>query len=158
MGLKIILERYEVVLAANTAIERYVSTMKNQQMRGLQDMDAWQRILLDVDGAGAEIAVAKYLGVYWGGAFGQGGVDIEPNIDVKYTKHEMGRLLVRPDAKDDVKFVLVRGGMPNYELIGWIMGSEAKNPEWLDKPDWRRPEIYCVPEESLRKFRGSYNN
>jgi hypothetical protein len=102
--------------------------------------------------------VAKYLGVYWGGAFGQGGVDIEPNIDVKYTKHEQGRLLVRPDAKDDVKFVLVRGGMPNYELIGWIMGAEAKNPEWLDKPDWRRPEIYCVPEESLRKFRGSYNN
>jgi len=122
LGLKIVLERYEVVLAANTAIERYVSTMKNQQMRGLQDMDAWQRILLDVDGCGAEIAVAKYLGVYWGGAFGQGGV------------------------------------MPNYELIGWIMGAEAKNPEWLDKPDWRRPEIYCVPEESLRKFRGSYNN
>ena len=61
MGVKIILERYEVVLAVNTAVERYVSTMKNQQMRGLQDMDPWQRIRLDVDGCGAEIAVAKYL-------------------------------------------------------------------------------------------------
>jgi len=102
MGLKINLERYEVVMAVNTAVERYVSTMKNQQMRGLGDLDPWQRILLDVDGCGAEIAVAKYLGVYWGGAFGQGGVDIEPNIDVKYTKHEQGRLLVRPEARDVV--------------------------------------------------------
>ena len=61
-------------MAVNTAVERYVSTMKNQQMRGLGDLNPWQRILLDVDGCGAEIAVAKYLGVYWSGAFGQGGV------------------------------------------------------------------------------------
>jgi hypothetical protein len=158
VGLKITLERYEVVLAVNTAIERYVSTMKNQQMRGLGDLDPWQRILLDVDGCGAEIAVAKNLGVYWGGAFGQGGVDIEPNIDVKFTKHEKGRLLVRPGADPQTKFVLVRGGMPNYEIMGWMWGADAMVPEFLDKPDWKRPEIYCVPEDKLRKYRGSYAN
>jgi len=53
-------------------------------------------------------------------------------------------LLIRPEADDDVKFVLVKGGMPDYELIGWIMGGDAKKPEFLDKPDWKRPELYCV--------------
>jgi hypothetical protein len=158
LGLKVTLERYEVVLAANTAIERYVSTMKNAQMHGLKDMNPWERILLDVDGCGSEIAVAKYLGLYWGANFGENGVDIKPNIDVKFTKHQNGRLLIRPEAGDDVKFVLVKGGMPDYELIGWIMGGDAKKPEFLDKPDWKRPELYCVPEEALRKFRGSYIN
>ncbi len=33
MGVKINLERYEVVMAVNTAVERYVSTMKNQLLR-----------------------------------------------------------------------------------------------------------------------------
>ena len=150
----ITLEPYEIVAAINTAVVRYASTAKNRQMRGIQTMNTWQRILLDAEAAGAEMAVAKYLGIYWGADFGHNGVDIAPNIDVKFTKHLTGRLLVFTDADPDRKYVLVTGEMPTYNIIGWMLGHDAKKDEFLDTPDRRRPPVYAVPQERLNKFHG----
>lgn len=148
----ITLERHEIVAVINAAIARYASAANNRQMRGIQTMNPWERILLDIDGAGAEMAVAKHLGIYWGSDFGHNGVDIKPNIDVKFTKHLTGRLLVFTDADPDRKYVLVTGGMPTYNVIGWMLGHDAKKEEYLDTPDRRRPPVYAVPQERLNRF------
>jgi hypothetical protein len=125
--------------------------MNNRQMKGLAAQNPWERICMDVEGAASEYAVAKLLRLPWSGNASKG-VDIEPNIDVKSTKHESGRLLVTPDAEDDWKFVLVTGAMPTYKVIGWMWGRDAKREEWLTVLDPRRPACYAVPQDKLKSF------
>lgn len=150
----ITLDRHEIFTAMHAAISRSISSVNSRQMRNMAHQTPWERILLDVEAAGAEVAVAKYLGVYWAPTFGSNVVDINPNIDVKFTKHLTGRLLVYPEADPDRRYVLVTGAMPTYNIIGWIDGHDAKVDEFLDQPDRRRPPLYCVPQERLNKFHG----
>jgi hypothetical protein len=56
-------------------------------------------------------------------------------IEVRYTRHPEGRLKIEKTDADDHRFVLVRGSMPEYQIVGWMKGKEGKRPEWLDNPD-----------------------
>jgi len=151
VAVEVTLDPHEAILVTNVALTRYASAMNNRQMKGLAAQNPWERICMDVEGAASEYAVAKLLRLPWSGNASKG-VDIEPNIDVKSTKHESGRLLVTPDAEDDWKFVLVTGAMPTYKVIGWMWGRDAKREEWLTVLDPRRPACYAVPQDKLKSF------
>lgn len=104
-----------------------------------------------IEGACGELAVAKALGVYWGGHVnnftGPDLVHPRGNIQVR-TAGAHGHLIVRPgDSATDI-WVLVTGKAPNYVIHGWILGADAKKPEYLK--DWSgRPPAYFVPPAEL---------
>jgi len=145
------LEPHEAILVTQVALTRYASAMNNKQMKGLHQQNPWERICMDVEGAGSEYAVAKLLRLPWSGNTSKG-PDILPNIDVKSTKHENGRLLISPDAEDDWKFVLVTGAMPTYHVIGWMMGRDGKKEQYLTTLSHNRPPVYAVPQDKLKRF------
>lgn len=116
------------------------------------DEDPWA---VDIDGAMAELAVAKALDRYW-----PGWVDTFKSCDVshfqvRYTKHASGRLIIRDnDADDHIYLLVVLGSSPSgytFQLIGWILGAEGKQPHWIDNPNRGEPAFW-VPQHALKSL------
>lgn len=107
-----------------------------------------------IEGACGEMAVSKFLGVYW-----DGGIDTFKNADVGLTIQVRTRsshsyeLIVRPDDYDDDIYVLVTGKCPTYRIWGHILGSEAKRDEYL-QTHGNRPAAYFVPHGKLNDING----
>lgn len=106
---------------------------------------------VDIEGAAAELAVAKALGVYWSG---QDTPDCDGDIrageQVRHTERPNGCLIVHKKNADDHKFYLVTGIMPTMNVVGWIMGRDAKQEQW-----WRTnvpKPAYFVPQSALIPF------
>lgn len=101
----------------------------------------------DIEGAMAEMAVAKYLGEFW--SYGKWSTpDTSGGRQVRSTRHKDGRLILyKGDADDDV-FVLVRGGDGVYEIAGWIVAKDGKKEEYWTNPDTVRC-AYFVPQSVL---------
>jgi|SRR5215472_860036 len=112
-------------------------------------------ILNHIESAGAERAVAKRLNLDWHAAintFKQGVSDVGGAIEVRWRRDKPGKkrdLIVRDDDHDDRFYVLVRGAMPVYEMIGWIRGKDAKQARFRSNPGGHE-EAWFVPEEQLR--------
>lgn len=71
-------------------------------------------------------------------------------IDVKALVKRNYRLLLQLDTPDDVIYPLVYiGELPWVELVGWISGREAKQPQYRDEPQAGRP-CYALPVRALR--------
>jgi len=108
----------------------------------------------DIEAAGAEMAVAKYLGQYWTGVASTfKGPDVGIDIQVRHTERPTGLLIIRKDDNSAAAYVLVVGLMPSYEIVGYIYGGEAKRPEWLStfgQPT--REPAYKVPRNALQNL------
>jgi len=106
----------------------------------------------DVQAAAAEMAAGKALNQYWGAGvntFRQ--PDIGRNIEVRRTPYPNGKLRVAPKDRDDRPFVLVRGTVPDFEVVGWIYGRDAKQECWKGNPH-NDGDVYLVPQEALQAF------
>jgi hypothetical protein len=106
----------------------------------------------NIEGAGGEIAAAKVINRYWGGSvntFKKGG-DVGP-YQVRTRSELHWDLIVRDDDRDEDRFILVRGKLPHYQVVGHIYGKAAKRPEFL-KPYGNRPPAYFVPANILTPF------
>jgi hypothetical protein len=106
-----------------------------------------------VQGARAEVAVARFLDVEWTAAavpeFRQVEFDVG-HLQVRSTPRPNGRLIVHPGDPDNQPFVLVRSHRdPVFVLVGWVYGEEAKQRAWWTAPASGRP-CYLVPNERLR--------
>lgn len=147
---QVVLTWYEVAMASEMGRLRQVVSIA----KGLPDSHGFQGAGWNehIEGACAELSVAKALGIYWNGSVNNfGGPDlihpIKGNIQVRLAGNH-GHLIVRPgDSITDI-WVLVTGKAPNYVIHGWILGANAKKPEYLK--DWSgRPPAYFVPPSSL---------
>lgn len=104
-----------------------------------------------IDAAGAEYTVAVFTGHLWCiHLFGFNRPDVEPNIQVRRAGPTNPWLVVRPNALDHEKYVLVRGTMPTYWIVGWIFAGDAKKNEWWRDPHNEGKFCWCVPEEALK--------
>lgn len=102
-----------------------------------------------VNGAGGEQAVAKCCGKYWGGPRGVfKGPDIGRNIQVRTRTRHDWELPVREGERDDHVFFLVTGIVPRFAVRGWIMGRDAKRPDWW-KDHGGLPPAFFVPQDEL---------
>lgn len=148
MGIRITLEWYEYSIAAEVGKLRTMTAIRHGiPSKYGASSNAWTD---DIEGAAAEMAVAKYLGVYWGGSMETfKAADISEKIQVRQTKYESGRLIVRSEDRDDHVYVLVTGTIPNLTIHGWIEGSEAKQDIYLDSPN-DRPPAYFIPQSQLQ--------
>jgi hypothetical protein len=138
---------YESELAAGVGLRRHLSALR----RGLVNHhgykgDGWGD---HIEAAGAELAVAKFLGRYWSGSvdtFKASG-DVGP-YEVRWRSSTTYDLLIRPGDADDRPFFLVLGQFPTYRVVGWIMGRDGKREEWRQHYG-DRPAAFFVPQSAL---------
>lgn len=148
------LEWYEVNGAVTVGTKRHLEALmrSSQNAYGCEDDGSgWEK---HIEGACAERAAAKALGIYWDGSVntyakadlvGPDGVGIQ----VRWRSKETYDLIIRPKDSDSERFLLVTGTVPSYSVWGWVMGKEAKKPEW-SKDYGGRPSAYFVPKVHLR--------
>lgn len=142
------LDHDESDFAAYVGLRRSSEAMRlGRQHRFGGNADRWGN---DVEGAAAELAVAKALDHYWqplaaDPASLPGDVG---RLQVRQTKRADGCLILHESDPDDAPFILVTGAVPTFTLAGWLWGREGKRPE-----HWRtstgRPAFF-VPQSALR--------
>ena len=119
------LEGYEVEVAVMVGSARNKSALKKES-RDVYACDPVMSWGQHVEAAGAEMAVAKYLGLYWDGSvdtYRSGSGDLPyTNIDVKHSKD--GKWKVKE--RDEGELVLVKGAMPNYIIDSYCFAIEVK--------------------------------
>lgn len=114
---------------------------------GYDGADNWSA---HVEGAGAEIAVAKLLGRYWSDdqAPDYAG-DVGEGVQVRHTTHPAGRLILHREDDPRQTFYLVRGQLPAFEVVGSILGADGQREDFWGDPGTGRP-AYFVPARALR--------
>jgi hypothetical protein len=149
---------YEIGRGADIGVRRHLWSISRgyENRHGKQnDEDTWTT---EIEGVCGEMAVAKFLDVYYAGhidTFKK--PDIEPDIQVRTAlgnsryKRDL-RLIVREYDKNKERFVLVVAKSPVYHLGGWVYGHEAKNPNYLEGSNGRTP-AYFVGQRDLRDMR-----
>ena len=140
---------HEAAIGAEIGKLRRLTSIKNGRSQTAGAKLGWTE---DIEGACAELALAKYLGIYWNGS-----VDTfksQPDVgelEVRHTSYPNGKLIVRPHDSDTATFVLIVGTCPEYRIVGTKVGLEAKRPEWLSDPtSANRPSAYFVPQSELK--------
>ena len=115
--------------------------------RGGEDLDPWDQ----VESACTEYAVAHFLnrrfpGDYWSKTKT---VDIPPDIEVRWTKHANGHLLIYEKDPPEFKVVLVTGKMPAYLIHGWTTVEVGKQLGTYGRLREDRPPCWKVPRSAL---------
>ncbi len=107
-----------------------------------------------INGACAEVAVAKFLGLYWPmGVNVFKAPDIGEHTEVKrsYITTDKVHLIVDEDKLDDRKdFVFVTGTLPNFVIRGWLAGAMVCQEKYR-RVGADGKVAYWVPLADLRK-------
>ena len=110
----------------------------------------------NAEAVGSEIAVAMYFGVRnflpTVNTF-KTIADIGPKVEVKWTKYDMGHLIIGESDRPDDVAVLVTGRSPVYFIAGWMPISWAKRDKYfnpLDRNFWVNQRD-LLPIKYLRK-------
>ena len=138
---------HEAAMASHVGWMRQLAAIKagKQDCHGY-DGEGWSE---HIEGACGEMAVAKFLGVYWDGSVNTWKANDLPGLQIRTRSRHDYDLIVRPGDDDQAVWVLVTGRCPEYRVHGWITGSEAKRAEWL-RNYGGRPAAYFVPAWQLR--------
>ena len=150
---KVILDRSQEIIAHQKGLDRAVAINadpSDANQFGQKFANYHEFIWQKAEGAGAEMAVAAYFGDY--GFVPKVNIfhdeaDVGENIEVKWTKHQNGHLIIqnRPNPRPNDVAILVTGFSPVYILIGWMpvhmaMTARYKHPH---------QDNYWVPRSSL---------
>lgn len=136
------LSNVELLVAASVGNMRRVKSKNLNDKKHSQTSD-WG---IDTIGAIAEMAVAKYLGVYWEPTVNTFKAADVAGLQVRASQLENACLIVRPgDSKDDT-YVLVIVGDNQCRIAGWCFGLFAM----VDK-HWRG-DAWWVPQEDLAEL------
>ena len=149
------LTHHETLVACFVGLMRQIKSLarRSQDTYGFdgEAHDGWK---LQMNGACAEQAFAKATDRHWDcsvDVFGR--PDFMPDIDIKTRPRHESKLIVRPDAHDEWKYVHVTGTpFGRHKIHGWIYGRDAKRPEWEGRPDPSRPSCFEVPHEALQSI------
>lgn len=146
--MKVKLEEYEIEMAAFVGIRRKANSISKKRKSANYNLGGWDA---DVEGALAEMAVGKALNIYWNGSvntFTNGPNDVG-KFEVRSTLNKEGSLVIRPKDSDSETYILVTGSCPDYELVGWMKGKEAKNKTYIKNPG-NKGIAFFVPQDKLK--------
>ena len=130
--------------------------MENPMEGAIQKLNLAKSIARDAEAIGAEMVVARYLGI----------ANFEPTlntfkreadvgyrIEVKHTSWRDGHLIVKPSDRDHDIAVLVVGESPNYSIIGWLPVDVAKTARFKSDQSnsWWVSQINLRPMASMLK-------
>jgi hypothetical protein len=147
MKTEIILTAPEIMLGATAGIMRQVENikLKSKAYYGAGHERDWQ---YNIEGALGEMALSKYLGVYWKGKSRKRETDVA-HYDVRTSSRANGDLILHPDDPDDRTFWLLTGFNGTYTVHGCIVAAEGKKEEYWRDPAGNRPAFF-VPQNLLR--------
>ena len=147
---------YEAQIAVDCGVRRNMSSWQrgDKHKAGYKPKDLFD---VSIKAAAAEIAVAKFFGVYWDGSVDtfKSQSDIpNHNIEVRLSLTVPPHLIVRPHDPEDRRYVLVQSGWvhgerPKFKMLGWMWGHEAKNERYLTDNGNGRPPAYFLPVSQL---------
>ena len=144
------LTKPELMVAGLVGNMRSIASLGNLTQNKHSPTDSqWQ---IDVDGAAAEMAFAKWLNVYYAPSVNTFKAPDVGTMQVRSTKHEHGKLIIRGnDVKDEI-VVLVVNRMPTYIMAGWIRTADAKQDKYLYDPNGKGSPAWMVPQTDLNKM------
>jgi hypothetical protein len=147
------LEWYEIATAAQVGILKRIEQLKkagaHTDMYGISNQeDIWTR---EIEGAAAEMAWAKWKGVYWDGSaniFNKADVG---NIHVRSSYRNL-KMRIKPSDPNDGIFVFIFCRSPFYEIHGYTKAGDAKLEEWYHdgKTAPKGPPFFWVPVDGLK--------
>lgn len=105
-----------------------------------------------MQGAAAECALAKYLGIFWSGALGELRAKDVGLYQVRSTQLLDGRLIMHPTDCDDDVFVLAIGKAPTFRLRGWIRARQGKRQHYWSDPSRKGRWAFFVPQDVLQEM------
>jgi hypothetical protein len=143
----------EFACAIATGQRRHAESVKAGRRPGHGLKDSANRVDLNINGAAAEVAVAKLLGVPFECRINNfHGADLGENIQVRWRSREDWDLIIRRDDNPNHRYVLVVGQPPNeLVVVGWIWGRDAAKRGALQTYG-NRPAAYFVPQDQLESF------
>lgn len=146
--MKIQLEWWEIELGAIAGVQRQVENLrKNRQPAyGADRKTDWQK---NIEGALGEMAVAKFLNLYWGGKGEFRGDDVGP-YQIRTVGESNYRLILHKEDPDDKIFWLAIGRNGSYTIKGWLIAKDGKKKEYWTDPNTGRP-AYFVPHDVLNR-------
>jgi hypothetical protein len=136
----------EVMHAAMVAVHRRVWNMREglKPRPGIKPELAWS---VDIEGACAECAFAKWRDYYWNGNIGNLRAADVGEYEVRSTPHHNGHLLVRPTDPDERVAVLMTGCAPKFVIRGWLRCGHGKQEKfWRDDA---MGQLWWVPQSCL---------
>lgn len=143
----------EIRQVALVAADRVI-TSKNLGYKNKHGFDGKSRWDIDINGAAAELAYAKMRKEYWKASTGTNqDVDHNENVEIRWTSHQGGKLILRPGDNPESYFVLVVDPAPVMRVVGWIKGLDGMIDQY--KTDFGvsgRPEVWAVPQSDLKGF------
>lgn len=147
MGTHIVLTWQELRTAAGCGVSRRIVSLHQGNNAHVHTRHSgWNT---DIDGAAAELAAAKALGLYWSPSINTFKAPDVGEIQVRSTNHQRGHLLVRPNDSDEAVFLFLRGAYQHWDLVGMIRAREAKQPQfWRDGSDGEAG-CWWVPDHAL---------
>ena len=150
----ILLTPMELLQGAMTGvIRRITSITRSLEKNKHADKSDWAT---DIDGALAEIAFAKWRGVYCRPSNMSLKEPDVGKVQVRSTSHALGHLIVRPNDKKNAAqpFVLGITDAPRVRLVGWKFGVDCMRPGYWreDKGSWWVPQADVEALELLPAF------
>jgi hypothetical protein len=147
---EVILDRAQEITAHQAALDR-AKVMDERYFRLYgQDLNYHEMITQHAEAAGAEIAVAEWMGfTHFNPTVNtfKTEADVGTGIEVKHTYYLTGALILQESQRkrpNDV-CILVIGKSPRYKLVGWMPASMALS----DKYKHPRQDSYWIPQSYL---------
>lgn len=153
-GVRVTLTPGEMYAGALVGIVRQANALRDNLHNKYNDPNADHNWSIHIEGACGELAAAKVLNVYWSPTQGtfRDCPDIGGAFEVRTRSQHWHDLIVRPDDRDDLPYVLVTGLTPYFVVRGWILGRDAKRDEWWKRPGGVLDYAWFVPQEALREL------
>jgi hypothetical protein len=138
----------EMMVAGYVGCGRNVQSLTRGWISKTGPHDLWTK---NVEGVGGEIAVAKWLKIYWLPIIGDPDADDVGPYQVRTnSSRRFDDTCLRPKDREDRIFISVLSFMPDFEIIGWITGREGKQDCWYRDGTPGYPKCWYVPRHALR--------
>lgn len=146
---EVILNQNELYVAAIIGVRRQITSMNSKECNKIQNKDfGWH---IDIESACAELAFAKYKKMYWDFSVNTFKHPDVGEFQVRHTRDINGKLKIREKDRGHEKYFLVVGTSPSFNVVGWIMGKDAKNEKHIFKGFNGMPDCWMVAQEHLIK-------
>lgn len=148
------LSKSEMHVALQVAkFRNQISIKKNRQpFNGVSAKSEEDELQPHLIGVPSEMAVAKALNRYWAPEFVDLlEYDIQPDVQVRATKHQFGKLIIHKKDCDAHKFFLVVANENKFRIAGWLYGRDAKQEKFWSDPTGKNRWAFFVPQTELEE-------
>lgn len=133
-------EAYTAICVGGRRELKAIHEMRKDRQKWKKPRQGFQQ---HIEGAAAELAVAKHYNRYWSGlpldTWSLPDVGFELEVKLRTDWEEYPDLNIKVTDKDEKKYLLVHGKIPNYWLIGWCFGHEF--------PRGNKSSVWVAPEQ-----------